>query len=91
MRDGRKLIAVCDKEIIGKQFEEDGVLLDLSSDFYKGSLMRKDELEKEIKDAYIVNITGKKAVDFFLDKKLVSKENIIYIKKIPYAQCMMNI
>lgn len=86
---GKKIIAVCDREIVGKKFEENDSQLDLSSDFYNGKSMSKEELEKEVKSAYIINIVGKKSVDFFLDKKLISKESIIYIKKIPYAQCMI--
>ena len=88
-KDRRKIIAICDKEIIGKRFEEKERQLDLSSDFYKRELMSKEELEKQIKNAYVLNIVGKKSVDFCLSKKLISKENIIYIKKIPYAQCMI--
>jgi len=71
--------------------EENEMRLDLSSDFYKGDLTSKEELEKQIKNAYILNIVGKESIDFCLKKKLISKENIIYIKKIPYAQCIMTL
>ena len=42
-RDRRKIIAVCDENLIGKRFEEREMQLDLSSDFYNGELMNEEE------------------------------------------------
>jgi len=90
-KDRRKIIAICDKNLVGRKFEENEVQLDLSSDFYKGDLTSEEELENQIKNAYILNIVGNESIGFCLRKKLISKENIIYIKKIPYAQCVMTL
>jgi hypothetical protein len=34
--DGKCVIALCDDDILGKKFEENGLQLDLTSSFYKG-------------------------------------------------------
>jgi len=42
--DGKKVVALCDSNLLGKVFEQDKVQLDLRSDFYKG----EEKQEKEI-------------------------------------------
>ena len=37
--EGRLILAICDKDILGKKFVEEKKQLDLSSGFYKGEQM----------------------------------------------------
>jgi len=88
-QDGKKLVAVCDKELLGKKFKEKNIQLDLSSDFYNGEEKNEEELMKMFDDAYIVNMVGKKAVDLGKKAGIVLEENIVYVKKIPHAQAVL--
>jgi len=88
-RDGRKIIAVCDKELLGKKFKEKDRQLDLSSKFYKGKELDDDNLKKLLKTAYIINAAGEKTTNFLIKNKIIQKENIIYIENIPHAQCLL--
>ncbi|MFO8016644.1 MAG: DUF424 family protein [Candidatus Woesearchaeota archaeon] len=87
--DGKKVIAVCDTDIAGRRFEEGELQLDLGSPFYNGEEMAEEKLENELKGPCSVNITGEESVKFFTDRKLVDEKNIIRIKGIPHAQCML--
>jgi len=87
--DGKIILAVCDKELIGKKFVEKNMQLDLTSNFYKGKEMSDEELGVLINKAYIVNLVGKKSVDFGIKKGIVAEKHIITVKNIPHAQAVI--
>lgn len=87
--DRRKILAVCDDDLLGKRFEEDGCQLDLTVGFYRGEPATEEQFEKELKGVYILNIVGKMSIDLCLKRNLILKEHIKRIKNIPYAQCMI--
>ena len=87
--DNRKIIAVCDKDLIGKKFEEHGLQLDLTSDFYKGEEKKEQEILELFKTAYIVNLVGKKSVELGRKTGVVDKKNIIKIKGVPHVQALL--
>jgi len=86
---GGILVAICDENIFGKKFSEDGKMLDLSADFYKGEKMDGETALRVCKSAYIINSVGEKSVALLTKNKFVSEKNIIKIKGIPFAQCIV--
>lgn len=79
-------LAVCDKEHLGKTFEEGEISFTASERFYKGEEITPTELEELIKEANSVNLFGNKCVEHAEKKGLISKESIIKIKGIKHAQ-----
>ena len=86
VNEGRLILAVCDSELIGKKFTEGNRQLDLASNFYKGEETKGKDVQELMKQAYMINLVGKKSVDLALKNKYIEKENIIIIAKIPHAQ-----
>ena len=85
--DGKKIIAMCDKDILGKKFEEGKRQLDLASNFYAGKEMTEEELLKNMGGgSYHINAVGKESIGFCIKQKLIDEENIMTISDIPYAQ-----
>ena len=82
--EGRKIISLCDEDLIGKKFEQDDLQLDVSEYFYKGENLSKEKILEEIKDANSLNIVGKNSIQFALENNLIQKEKIITIKNIPH-------
>jgi hypothetical protein len=82
----RKIIAVCDKDLIGTIFEEKGLQLKISESFYKGSLLPEKEIINILKNADNINLVGKKTIELALKNNIISKDNIIKIKGVPHAQ-----
>lgn len=82
---GKTVLAVCDSELLGKNFEEGKLALNVSKDFYGGQKIGSEVLDFFSK-ADIINITGSKIVSLALKGKWVSKEGIIKIRRIPHAQ-----
>ena len=87
--EGRKLIAVCDGELLGKKFEQDNLQLDLSSSFYKGEEMGPDDVKDALKDAYLLNVVGEESIAFFIELGLIEKEHILKIGGVPHAQAVI--
>ena len=87
--DGRKIVAICDNELIGKKFEEGKLQLDLSSSFYKGKEMNEDDLAHLLKDSCMVNIVGKKSTDLAIKWGIVDDKSILKINNIPHAQAIL--
>jgi len=88
-QEGKKIVAVCDEELIGKKLKEKNIQLDLSSDFYNGEKKSEEEILKLFDEAYIVNLVGKKAVNLGKKAGIVLEENIIYVQKIPHTQAIL--
>jgi len=87
--NGRKLVAVCDAELLRKRFEGKGLQLDLTGSFYKGQQVSKEKLQQLIKDAYVVNLVGEEAIAFGVKTGLIKKENVIRIANVPHAQALI--
>jgi len=87
--DGRKVVAICDNDLLGKRFEEGKLQLDLSSNFYKGEEMSEDDVVGLTEDPCIVNVVGEKSINFLIGVGVVDKKNIIRIKGIPHAQAIV--
>ena len=81
--------SLCDSELIGKTFKEGKFVLNVSEQFYKGDLVKEEEVEKILVDAMDLNIVGKRSCDIALNLGCISKENILVIQKVPHAQSIL--
>jgi len=82
------VLAVCDERLVGKKFEDDGILLDVNEGFYKGQKEPEEKIVQLMGSAHIINIVGKDSVALAINAGIISKENIITVKGIPHAQCI---
>jgi len=81
----RQLLSICDGNLIGKTFEDEDKVLNVSKLFYQGEPMFENDILKLIKDNTLLNIVGEESVNFALNHKFIKKEGIIKIKNIPHA------
>lgn len=82
----RKVLAVCDKELIGKVLEENHYHFEVKESFYKGEEITSDELKKMIREFDNINLVGEKSIEVAISEKITSKKNVIRIKNIPHVQ-----
>lgn len=87
--DRRLILAICDKELLGKVFEDGEKQLDLSSNFYRGEEKEDNKIKKLFSVAYMVNIVGEKSIAFALQERIISKKDIIFVKNIPHTQVVI--
>ena len=88
----RKVIAICDSDLLGKRFEEDNMQLEVG-EFFNGDEL-SDEKVKEImnkgqEEDSTFNIIGKRACELALDSDLVSKEGIRTVQNVPFALVLL--
>ncbi len=81
----RQLLSICDGDLIGKIFEDEDKMLNVSKSFYQGEPMFENEILKLIKDNPLLNIVGEESINFALEHNFIKKEGIIKIKNIPHA------
>ena len=89
----RDIVAVCDKELIGKRFEEGKFQLEVKENFFDGDETGEEkaiEIMKQMsmKDS-IFNIVGKKSVNTAIKAGIISREEIKKIQDIPFALILM--
>ncbi|MGC8899033.1 MAG: DUF424 domain-containing protein [Candidatus Micrarchaeia archaeon] len=87
-RMGKKVVAVCDEELIGKIYEEGEVVLDLKTykDFYVGKVESEKEIKKYLEKFDSANIVGEKSVSLAISLGLCKKSEIRTIAGIPHIQ-----
>lgn len=87
--DGRLVLAVCDTNLLGKKIEEGKAQLDLTSDFYKGD--EKDDIEAcdLMRNSYLVNLVGEKAIALALKEDIISDGQVKKINGVPYTQAIV--
>ena len=84
--DGRIFLSICDNKLIGKKFEEDEKILDLTSEFYLGAPRKLEDTKRLLEKAFMSNFIGEESVSFGIKEGAIDKENVTYISKIPVAQ-----
>ncbi|MCX6709814.1 MAG: DUF424 family protein [Candidatus Woesearchaeota archaeon] len=87
--EGKSIIALSDDSLAGKKFEENGLQLDLSADFYRGEKATEQEIIDAAGKAYTVNIVGKESISFAVKKGMIEKGRVREIAGIPYAYCLI--
>ena len=88
--EGKVIISIADKDLIGKEFEEGEKYLQIPKSFYDGEELEEEETLKLLSDANSLNIVGEKSVGFCVKNKVVDKKHILKVKKIPFAIVIFN-
>lgn len=83
-----KVVAVCDKELLGKVFGEGGCVLDLKSyaSFYDGAGVTEDKAVELIRNAENLNLVGKKAVAAAGKAIEIDAKSVRKIAGVPHLQ-----
>jgi len=87
-RMGKKVVALCDEELLGEVYEEGDLVLDLKKykDFYAGKIVDEEEAKKHLKRFDSANIVGEKSVLLAISLGLCKKSEVKTIAKIPHIQ-----
>ncbi len=89
----RDVVAVCDKELLGKVFEDEKFRLDVKESFYKGKQVSEAELLKIIKNLSMedatFNIVGRNSVNTALKAGVITREGVKEIQGVPFALVLL--
>lgn len=85
----RDIVAIADKELIGKYFEQDKFQLNIKESFYKGDEIPKEKLipliQSLAKEDATFNIVGGKSIQTALKAGIIKEQGIKKIAGIPFA------
>ena len=79
------VVAICDKNLLGKEIGKK-LKIKVKKEFYGGELVDENKTVELMKKATIGNLLGKEIVKLAVEKKFITKENIILIDDIPHTQ-----
>lgn len=89
----RDIVAICDKELLGKIFEDEKVQINVKGNFYKGKEADEEEVREiinnMIREDATFNIVGKNSVKIALEEGIISKEGIKEIQGVPVALVLL--
>jgi uncharacterized protein len=80
------ILAVADKDIIGKKYEEGDLVLDVTREFYSGSEAAADEIVEFARKSDIINAVGNEIIKVLIDEDLVDKNMVLKIEGVSHAQ-----
>lgn len=83
-----KIVAVCDKELIGKVLDDGKIFMDLDKNrsFFVGKIASKEEIKKELSSFSSLNFVGKNSIDLLLDLNLVDSSSVEKVSNVPFVQ-----
>lgn len=84
-----EVIAICDEKLIGKKFSDGKFCLDIKENFYKGELMKEEQVKDILRNVTNLNIVGEEAIKLALEEGIIDKEGIMKIKGVPHAQLIV--
>ena len=84
----RIIIAICDKELLGKKLKQGQMVLDLAkyAAFYDGIDLTEEMAAEWIKSSRSLNLVGKKAIAAAKKVILVDEGSIKSVKGVPHLQ-----
>lgn len=89
----RTIIAIADKELVGKIFEEGNLQLDVKESFYKGDIKTKNEIVSIIKEWVeedaTFNIVGENSIKTAIEAGIIGENSIGHINNIPHAMVLL--
>lgn len=89
----RRIVAICDNELLGKKFEEGKKAIEIKESFFKGDEKTEQEILKIIEESAgedaTFNIVGENSVKVALKSGLIQPEGIIKIQSVPVALVLL--
>ena len=89
----RDVIAICDKDLVGKYYEEDKFQLDIKESFYGGDKVNKEKAIEIMKfhssEDATFNIVGEKAIKCAIEVGIISEKSVGKIDGVPFALVLL--
>lgn len=83
--DGR-LVSVCDEDVLGETFENEGVPFEVTEEFYDGEPADEERVVASLARARVANIVGSQSVDLAVEHGFVEETNVLDLGGTTHAQ-----
>jgi hypothetical protein len=78
------MIDICDLELIGTRLEENGLVINLSKEYYQQEIIGKTRASELLQVCSIANVVGKQIVEQVLQMRLAKMASIKWICNVPF-------
>ncbi len=82
------LIALCDDDILGRTFTDEGRRFHVSPEFYGNELVDEIFVRDNIATFTILNVAGNRSVELAISAGIISPDNVIDIGGMKHAQAV---
>lgn len=80
-----RVVAVSDKGVLGKNFFENDLVLDVDADFFGGNKVRADDILSAVRDASNANIVGNDVVSLLVEKGVIAPTGVKTVGGVKFA------
>lgn len=84
--NGETLVNICEKDLLGMSFRENGVNLVVNSDFYGGEEVSIDYAFSYVNEATAVSLVGNSVVEEAIRRSLVDEDAVLIVQGVMFAQ-----
>lgn len=81
-----KMLAVADKELIGKRVREGDIEIFVDERFYAGKLVGEQELRSLMETHEIIILVGSESLRVAVEEEYTSEETALWIEGVPHVQ-----
>ncbi len=81
-----KLLAACDKDLLGETLREGDLHLEVKESFYGGNEIEEEKMVTQFESSTIANLVGEKTVDLALENDFGYEEDVLWIDGVPHLQ-----
>ena len=86
---GEVMVAVCDEELIGRDFREGELKIEIREEFYGSESVGEEEVKMALRQATIANISGERAVRLAISMGIVDENRVLKIGECWHAQMVV--
>ena len=83
-----RLVSVCDDDVLGETFENDGVPFEVTEEFYDGERADEERVVASLARARVANIVGSRAVSLAVEHGFVEEANVLDLGETSHAQLL---
>lgn len=84
-KEEETIVTICDSELLGKEFKEGKLSLEITKEFYEGRDASVEECLEALKKATIANLVGS-IIEHAIEKGYVDENHVIKIDDVKHAQ-----
>ncbi len=84
-RNEETVVAICDSELLGEEFEDEDFKLKVNREFYEGKEVTVEECLEALEKATIANLVGS-IIKHAIEAGYINSERVLEIDGIPHAQ-----
>ena len=81
---GSIMVDICDLELIGSKLEQDGIVINLTSEYYQQQVIEQPHAQELLHKCDIANLVGDRIVRQALDLKMAKEASIRRISGVPF-------